>query len=76
MFKSPKIIFLAVLQFSNISLRILAQAPPPPPGGPGTTDPPIGGTLPIDDGFIFLLIPALIYIAFKTHQSYTLKKSI
>ena len=50
---------------------IFAQAPPPPPGGPGSGDPPIGGTVPIDNGLIFLLLFAVIYASVKLYQART-----
>ena len=64
--------FILVVILPAISL---GQAPPPPPGGPGSGDPPIGGTVPVDDGVVFLIISALIYTGFKAYQYYLHKKA-
>ena len=64
-----KVVLSIVLLTAVFIGAVQAQTPPPPPGGPGIGDPPIGGTLPIGDGVVFLLILVVIYSIVKIYKT-------
>jgi hypothetical protein len=72
--KTIKTLFIAIL-FSMVPLFIIAQGGPPDPGdgGPGSGDPPVGGSAPLDDGIIFLMGLAVSYGA---KEVYHLRKKL
>jgi hypothetical protein len=66
--KILNILFLILIVSEN-----LFAGDPPPVGGDPTGDPgatPIGGSAPVGDGSLILLITVLLYISYKYYYQY------
>jgi len=67
--KILNILFLILIVSEN-----LFAGDPPPVGGdptdPGSGATPIGGSAPVGDGFMILLITVLIYLSYKYYYRY------
>lgn len=73
-----KIIFPLILGLGLLmSLNTFAGDPPPiDVAGPGSGATPIGGSAPIGEGYLILLVFVLIYFSVKYYYLKTLKKTL
>lgn len=56
---------LAMLVAVMLVQPLFGQGPPNPPGDPSTGGGPVGGSAPLHDGLVFLLIAAVVYTTYK-----------
>lgn len=56
------IILIVLLTASHL---LIAQGPPNPPGDPSVIGDPVGGTAPLGDGMLMLVVLAFAYGAWK-----------